>query len=85
MYLILKKCVTLPTISFYNMNAMGIGQMILYLGINIADFLIFGSKSLFTPIIFSSLPQKYDLKDKAMSEDPYIRLFFVSLSVQLHN
>ncbi len=35
MYLILKKYVTLPTISFYNMNAMGIGQMILYLGINI--------------------------------------------------
>ncbi len=34
--LILKKYVTLPTISFYNMNAMGIGQMILYLGINVA-------------------------------------------------
>ena len=28
-YLILKKYVTLSTISFYNMNALGIGQMIL--------------------------------------------------------
>ncbi len=32
-YLILKKYVTLSTISFYNMNALGIGQMILYLAI----------------------------------------------------
>ncbi len=29
MYLMLKKFVTLPTISFYNMNAMGIGQVII--------------------------------------------------------
>ncbi len=35
-YLILKKYATLPTITFYDMNAMGIGQMVLYLGINIS-------------------------------------------------
>ncbi len=37
----------------YNMNAMGIGQMVLYLGISIADLLIFGSRSLFTAIMLS--------------------------------
>ncbi len=37
-YLILKKYATLPTITFYDMNAMGIGQMVLYLGINISAF-----------------------------------------------
>ena len=34
-YLIRKKYATLPTISFYNMNSMGLGQMVRYLGISI--------------------------------------------------
>ncbi len=63
-YLFLKKYATLllPTISFYDMNAMGIGQMMLYLGINIADLLIFGSRCHFTLILFSCLNDESEVR-----------------------
>ena len=57
-YLILKKCATLPTITFYDMNAMGIGQMVLYLAINIS-----ANRNLYSHriIIYSAtLVSKYD-------------------------